>query len=902
MSRWYHFLPPVWAAVAGFLLVPSLAVTAAENPGPELRSEAPASRAVRGAVPEDPALPSELATADSAAQALLESGDADGALAVYERELARARASLPPEHPDLAARYERLGTVAWTMGDDERAKTELDAALWIHERAYGRDHVGSAGMLQLLGSIVLERGDAKAAAQLQRRALEVSENESVSSPRVAGALTGLGAALEASGQHKEARALYQRALTIREASGDSLGVASCLHPLGLEASRTGDGAAARASLLRARSIWTGLGPDQPGAASCASALAALAQADGDQDRARAHDREAVAIRRRALGGEHPLLAEALVAYAGSLIRTGHNADAVDAALEAERIRRDHLRFIARSLPESQALRYEARLPSGIGAAVAASIRTWDTTVVEQVWDAVTRSRALVLDEMASRRRWADLRADSATLALAAEAARTRECVARLSLRGPDGMDARAYRAMLDRLKSLSDERERALLTRRPDAGVDRNRAGAGIADVRAALRPGSGLVSLVRYLDPSTAPRSRAGTSSGSAAETWSYAAFVSSSRGTNARVVPLGDAEELDSLVAAWRRAVTVDGRERTLGRILRQRLWDPIQAHLGPVDRVVLVPEGSFHLVNPMALPLDGDRFLAEEGPTFQILSSERDLIGPARPAMLGTGLLALADPDFDAPRRSVSSLDRVRERDPEDSGDSHPVYRGTRPCGMGADATVTAWHPLPGSAREVEAITRLWEERGSGAALVFRGAAATEGAFQKHARGKRVIHLATHGFFEGSCEGENPLSRSGLVLAGANSVPEDSAPRAGTEDGLLTADEISGMDLAGVESAVLSGCDTGVGAVRAGEGVLGLRRAFEIAGAQSLVLTLWPVTDRAAGEWTVRFYEARLTKGLDAASAARDASRRVLAEQRAAGASVDASSWGAFLAAGR
>ena len=373
--------------------------------------------------------------------------------------------------------------------------------------------------------------------------------------------------------------------------------------------------------------------------------------------------------------------------------------------------------------------------------------------------------------------------------------------------------------------------------------------------------------------------------------------------------IIPLGDAEELDSLVAAWRRAMTVHDASaggdaatsgERLGRILRQRLWDPIKPHLAGAERVVFVPEGSFHLVNPMALPLDGGRYLAEEGPTFQILSSERDLIGPARAAAPSAGFLALADPDFDAPRRSMSSLDPVWERDPDPGEGGEPVYRGSSPCAAGP--ATAAWTPLPGSAREVEEIARLWEGTGGGAAEVFRGAAATEGTFMKHAPGKRAIHLATHGFFEGSCGGENPLLRSGLVLAGANSAPTDSAEQAGTEDGLLTADEISGMNLAGLESAVLSGCDTGVGIVHAGEGVLGLRRAFEIAGAQSLVLTLWPVTDRAAEEWTVRYYEARLKQGLDSASAARDASRRVLERQRAAGQPADPSSWGAFIAAGR
>jgi CHAT domain-containing protein len=191
------------------------------------------------------------------------------------------------------------------------------------------------------------------------------------------------------------------------------------------------------------------------------------------------------------------------------------------------------------------------------------------------------------------------------------------------------------------------------------------------------------------------------------------------------------------------------------------------------------------------------------------------------------------------------------------------------------------------------------------------VLLGRAASESAFRRLAGGRRILHLATHGFFADECLGEgpaaleraaleNPLLRAGLVLAGANLPAAQGASPA--EDGILTADEIASVDLSGVETAVLSGCETGVGVVRAGEGVFGLRRAFEIAGVRTLVLSLWPVTDRAARAWTTRFYQARLIDGLDAAAAAREASRGVLEARRAAGEAVDPIYWAAFIAAGR
>ena len=118
--------------------------------------------------------------------------------------------------------------------------------------------------------------------------------------------------------------------------------------------------------------------------------------------------------------------------------------------------------------------------------------------------------------------------------------------------------------------------------------------------------------------------------------------------------------------------------------------------------------------------------------------------------------------------------------------------------------------------------------------------------------------------------------------------------SAPSATTE-------EIGAPDPDGVEWAVLSACDTGVGEIRAGEGVLGLRRAFEVAGARTLVMSLWPVEDRTAPRWMRELYGARLENGSDVARAARAASLAVLERQRASDLGGHPSRWAAFVAAG-
>jgi CHAT domain-containing protein len=131
-------------------------------------------------------------------------------------------------------------------------------------------------------------------------------------------------------------------------------------------------------------------------------------------------------------------------------------------------------------------------------------------------------------------------------------------------------------------------------------------------------------------------------------------------------------------------------------------------------------------------------------------------------------------------------------------------------------------------------------------------------------KHVKNVRILHLATHGFFLEPAKGqdhfqekniENPLLRSGIALAGANQAYRIE----NEEDGILTAYEVTGMDLSNTELVVLSACETGIGSVRSGEGVFGLRRAFSLAGAKNMLLSLWPVSDDITADQMIRFYQA-------------------------------------------
>jgi CHAT domain-containing protein len=351
-----------------------------------------------------------------------------------------------------------------------------------------------------------------------------------------------------------------------------------------------------------------------------------------------------------------------------------------------------------------------------------------------------------------------------------------------------------------------------------------------------------------------------------------------------------------------------------------LRRMIWDPVSSRFTGARRAFVVPDGALSLVPLAALPAGPGRYLIDDGPLVHVLTAERDLIADAW-AGTSKGLLAIGGPTFSA-RLPGSLVASARQAPSVREG-----HRGASlyECGYPS----MRFEPLPGSRAEAEQTRALWtglhpSDRESAELLV--GDSATEQAFKRLSAGYRVLHIATHGFFLGAgCEPvlsgtravgglvnapatgtrprarttlENPLLLSGLALAGAN---RRSNATSDDEDGILTAEEVASLNLRGVEWAVLSACDTGLGTITAGEGVIGLRRAFQIAGAKTVMMSLWPVGDRTAGQWTELLYRARVTDGLDSAASAWQATRQLLDRRRANRQSTNPFYWAGFVAAG-
>ena len=433
-----------------------------------------------------------------------------------------------------------------------------------------------------------------------------------------------------------------------------------------------------------------------------------------------------------------------------------------------------------------------------------------------------------------------------------------------------------------RLTELDAEREKleVALARRTEAFRKLRQAKQMTpADLQKSLPDGAVLVDFLVYhrTDPKTKKSIE------------SLVAFVVSAK--KIERIELGPLEAIttaiDNYLRTLKRVQPVTGAKNDPGVFLRDKLWQPIAQHVAGAKVVLIAPDGSLCRLPFGALPsADGKKYLLEEAmiailPVPQMLP---ELLAPRanRPADRLPSMLALGDVDFDGTQGLAKKTAET------------PTWRRTR------TGEAMNWERLPGTKGEILAIEDAFTKAiPMGKLSILREALATEAEFRKQAPKFEYLHLATHGFFapkevksalksdakDQELRGEesrlprfvghHPGLLSGIVLAGANK------PSADGDDGVLTALEVAELDLSKVELAVLSACETGLGEVAGGEGVLGLQRAFQIAGARTTVTSLWKVDDDATRKLMERFYDNYWKKNMGTLEALREAQLWLLQE---------------------
>jgi CHAT domain-containing protein/Tfp pilus assembly protein PilF len=866
------------------------------------------------------------------ARASWASGDYRAAVAFQERAVASREKRNGLESAAVAKQLINLAIFLRGSGDYPRARRVYERALNL----LPADDPALINLLNGLANLHVEMGAPDEATPIYERALALARQRlAPKNTLLATLLDNLAFAFSLTGRDSEAKPLYESAIEICAASR-SPGHPECIEKqvdLAELWHRTGNDLKARSTFdLALRHLDDHPGSEDAVDAKSLGRYGEFLYETGDLEAARSAYQRALVIREKTCGLGHPEVGRILTGLAQVVLAGGETTKALELAHRSESISRAHFQTVLRGLTARDALLFQGIRTSGLDveltAIVSISRDARSADVVRDVWDDLVRSRAMVLDELAARHRSElDLRTpESASLAVELETARNR--VSRLFLQYPDSGASQEYRGRLEKALLEEEGAERNLAERCEGFRRERVMRQIGLEDVAAALPKDAILIAFAQY-NRQVRPQTRGPSSSRKPTQMPAYLALILRSGETSPHVVPLGAANRVENLVRHWREEVGAEpkglartGRSseaayRQAGAQLRGAIWDPLARFVEGTRRVFIVPDGVLHLVNFATLPVGGEKYLIETGPPIHYLSAERDLVAiPADPSR-GVGLLAVGGPDYDAPPSDEPAVKR-----PDASHGAPRQAHDRSPRAACEEFRRTRFEPLPGSLAEAREVASLWpaDDR----IQILTGAQATEASLKELAHGNRVLHIATHGFLlqretcapaSGWVRGAelgivtdrvaldlargNPLVLVGLALAGANRRNEI-ANETVTEDGILTGEEVASLDLEGVDWVVLSACDTAAGRVQTGEGVLGLRRAFRIAGAKTLIMSLWAVDDAVTQEWMRRLYTARLS-GLSTLDAMSQAAMGVLQTRRSKGAGTHPFYWGPFVAEG-
>jgi CHAT domain-containing protein len=739
------------------------------------------------------------------------------------------------------------------MGDYARAEPMFREALAITKKARGENHADYAQMLNNLAWLYQETRDFPRAESTHREAMAIRKKAlGTDHLTYAHSLNNLAALYQAMGDYARAEPMLREALAIKEKA---------------------------------------LGVDHPDYVQSLNNLALLYWATGDFARAEPMRLEALATIKKTEGENHADYAQNLINLALLYQTQGDNARAELLIIEALKITSNLMRGTSAVLGERQRLRVYERQRSKLDLYLSVS-----RSGVPKPADLYRH----VLDWKGSaeaRQRENRLGRDQPELAPSVEQlAQVQRQLANLAFRASPPGQGQAWRQKLDELREVKEDLEADLARRSTSYRGQKQVEQLGPAEVAAALPTEVALVDFLEYTHFSTPQGGK-----GRFQIEQRLLAFVVR-RGWPVALVHLGDARAIDESVRSCRRALEArqGGALQRATAELGRRVWDPLRPLLGDARTILIAPDGWLSYFPFAALP--GSRpgsYLFEDlaiGYVGSGRAAVEDLTNPEGP--YGRGLLAVGDVDFQA-----------------DPGQPAPA---TRPrLGLSVVAQRGGFRPLPGTGPEARRARELFHAAFAGqTAELLTQAEPTEAAIKRRLDGGhwRVVHLGTHGFFESPArvaalraearredplalavkanqtgEGDpdfalTPLLRSGVVLAGGGRDPgaglfDASAEAPTREDGILTAEEVQALDLRGTELVVLSACETGLGRLENGQGVMGLQRAFRAAGARAVVASLWRVDDVATTVLMEQFYTNLWSKKMPKLEALRQAQLTVL-----------------------
>jgi CHAT domain-containing protein/Tfp pilus assembly protein PilF len=750
-------------------------------------------------------------------------------------------------------------------GDYTEALPLYEQALALAEETLGESHPQTAARANNLANIYRLQGNYEAALPLFQRAVDIWESIDESYPTLSIGLNNLAGEYERRGNIALARDLYSRVIAVVEASAgeDHPNVATAVSNLAVLELRQYNYSAAIPLLDRALTITkTTLGEDHPDVATLLGNLVNAYQKQGDYETSLSLAKQSLSVAEDTLGELHPITATSLKTLGLIHWDMGEFDQVTDLLARMSTVEETLLSDTLLSASEIRRQRYIDTLAASTSLYITGHLNANpDSEMAAQLaMDNLLRRKGRVLDAASNSSQRLRQNLDPAEQQQLDELNLLRTQLANLRFDGLDGRSVNEYLAQLSSLERRAEQIEEALARRSAEFAIASQPV--STAAIQSQIPTNAALIEFVKYQ-----------TYLANSQKSWGnvrYAAYVMTSEG-KIEAVDLGEADTIDALLETFRQSLTTQSaNHRDIARQLEERLIAPIRPFLSGKSHLLLSPDSQLNLIPFDALVDTQDRYLIE---SYQIsyLNSGRDLLSLQVDAPSRQTPVVIANPSYEGSASGAANGQR--------SVDANTLYFGN----------------LPGTAAEGSAIASLLP-----AAALLTEQQATESAL-KQVSAPSVLHIATHGFFLPDVDFvvpdansraasfelidveapaqvtpsnlENPLLRSGLAFAGANSRSS------GSEDGIFTALEASGLDLYGTELVVLSACDTGVGAASSGEGVYGLRRAFAIAGAESQLMSLWQVDDTGTSELMQIYYQNLIEKKQGRSEALRNAQMELL-----------------------
>lgn len=829
------------------------------------------------------------------------------------------------------------GEKLYLQGKKQEAHNKRKQALELLQEVLGKEHPSTYNLLYRLAFTLEVQRNYAESRSCWELLLKIKKNKMGDHPSLIISLVKLGSLATLERDYRSARSFYLQAfeLSKRHFGEEHRKTASCLDHLGTLYKSVNQLTQAKSYYEQSLNIREKVfGKETTETAVSHRNLADTFRMQKDLDRAKYHYEHVLSIQKKVLGVEHAVLIKTIedlgilciarrdlagarsyfqeaieltekvwgqdsyntTALLTTLFNLESGANNFEKASKLQnRVQRNRIRYIGdvlSSLSAKEQLRYlRSKYAQGFHRAISLGFSHRTHSVIAEdsaIW--LINGKAISQSSLARRNL---LMRDALTPQLEATIQKliaTQRSLANLAITQPEPGQEESRKQLIAKLSSEELTLTRQI-TRATGRQLDSVDPWVTLERLREAIGSDEILIEIVRFRPLETQPWG------GGIWQPDRYAAWIIPPAGSgNVEIVDLGLANELDSAIskanlalseaakpdALVRREGDLAAIEQIIGDLssVAELAWKPLADKIpSGTKQLILSPDGALWLLPWTALPIEKDRYLIEEySVRFEVTG--RALVHETGNAGTTTAPMIFADPDYDLDSRTTRDLVQslFPKLDLQDNSNQ----------GASSQAALPKVERLPNTKLEAAAVAPNMAKVAETEPKQVTGKLALETAL-KQVRQPEILMLSTHGFFlpdlasdqkNASSQSrliENPLLRCGLMLAGCNSRQSS-----GVDDGVFTGMEVVSMDLRGTEMVVLSACETGIGRVNSGEGVAGLRQAFQLAGAESVIATLWQVPDRDSALIMNEFF-ANLAAGESRADSLRNAQLKRIESRR-------------------